>query len=284
MSTAGNTPNFIAAEPILPFRTVKMQDGNPFSVRAFTSTDTRDAMIGVTDGSLRGFRSSYHAEPGDPVVLQNGEFVQLTCASTAVIAAGNLLDADANGAVYPLTLDVLIGTNRAHFVACENAQYGEVFWAKRIGAYEDRPVQGDLVYAGAQAVQTENATPVLLDLNLSFGSRAAALGFANSYSAFGFQAIVTGSTATSQICGAYLLQGLIRGPGNASTVEFDNPQIIVASTKTVLGETNAALNCNLVINPSTGWSSLELIGLAATTMRWTFSANVSVMGSPSGTF
>jgi len=284
MSTAGNTPNFIAANQILPFRTVKMQDGNSFSVRPFASADTRDAMIGVTDGSVRGFRSSLHAEPGDPVVLQNGEFVQLTCASASVIAAGDLLDSDANGAVYPLTPDVTIGTTRAHFVACENAQYGEVFWAKRIGAYEERSVQGDLVYAGAQTAQTENATPVLLDLNLSFGSRAAALGFAQSFSTFGFQAIVTGSTATSQICGAYLFQGLIRGPGNAGGIAFDNPQVIVASTKTVLGETNAALNCNLVINSSTGWSSFELIGLAATTMRWTFSANVSVMGSTSGTF
>lgn len=281
MTTAGNTPNFVATNQVLPFRVVKIQDGNPFSVVHAGTGDVNDAVIGVADGSVRSFRSNAHAEPGDPVVLQNSEFVQVVCDPSVQIASGDLLSIGTQGTVFKVGIDTAQGANRAYFVACENAEYGEILWAKRVGSYETRPVQGDLLFA-AEYLQTTDATPTIMQMIGPLSNRASGLGYASQYIAFGFSAIVTGSTATGGTSGSYLFQGLIRGPGFGS-VSGATPMVIVASTKTVLGETNAALNCNLIIDAA-GAPALECTGIAATTMRWTYSATVSMMGSVTGTF
>lgn len=282
MTTAGNTPNFVAANQVLPFRVVKIQDGNPFSVVHAGTGDVNDAVIGVIDGSVRSFRSNVHADPGEPVVLQNSEFVQVVCDPSVQIASGDLLSIGTNGTVFKVGIDTAQGANRAYFVACENAEYGEILWAKRVGSYETRPVQGDLLF-NPEYVQTTDATPTTMSMVGALNNRATGLGYALANTAFGFSAVVTGSTATGGTSGSYLFQGLIRGPG-IGTVTGANPMVIVASTKTVLGETNAALNCNLIIEASGGNASFECVGLAATTMRWTYSATVSMMGSVTGTF
>lgn len=125
MSTAGNTPNFVAETAIYPFRCVKIGSAN-FS--AVPSTGDPEILLGVTDGSVRDFNSQYHATAGQPVSLQNGEFVQLTASGT--ISVGDLLIATTDG-------KVMADTVATEYVAqaADNATDGEVFWAKRIGAW-----------------------------------------------------------------------------------------------------------------------------------------------------
>jgi hypothetical protein len=282
MSTAGNTPNFIAAEAVLPFRVVKMQDAEAFSVKHFPSGDPSDAVIGITDGSVRSFRSNNHADAGDPVVLQNGEFVQVTCGPSVQIVAGDVLSCGNAGTVEKAAIDQLSGTKRAYFVACENAQYGEILWAKRIGAYESTTVQADLVYPSSTITTTDATATNLLFLSELTG-RAQGMGLTLGYASFGFSAILTGTTATGAVGGAYLFQGYIRSAGLGSVAPAA-PMVIVASTKTVLGETNAAMNANLVIDAASGGPAFECIGLAATEIRWSYSINVALAGSLSGTF
>lgn len=125
MSTAGHTPNFIAEEDILPFRCVKV-GSVPF--KAVPSTSDPEVLLGVTDGSVQGFQSAYHAKVGQPISLQNGEFVQLTAGGT--IAVGDTLIATTDG-------KVISDTASTEYIAqaVDNASNGEVFWAKKIGAW-----------------------------------------------------------------------------------------------------------------------------------------------------
>lgn len=125
MSTAGHTPNFIAEEDILPFRCVKV-GSVPF--KAVPSTSDPEVLLGVTDGSVQGFQSVYHAKVGQPISLQNGEFVQLTAGGT--IAVGDTLIATTDG-------KVIADTASTEYIAqaVDNASNGEVFWAKKIGAW-----------------------------------------------------------------------------------------------------------------------------------------------------
>lgn len=125
MSTAGNTPNFVAETAIYPFRCVKIGSAN-FS--AVPSTGDPEILLGVTDGSVRDFNSQYHATAGQPISLQNGEFVQLTASGT--ISVGDLLIATTDG-------KVMADTVATEYVAqaADNATDGEVFWAKKIGAW-----------------------------------------------------------------------------------------------------------------------------------------------------
>ena len=125
MSTAGNTPNFVAETAIYPFRCVKIGTAN-FS--AVPSTGNPEILLGVTDGSVRDFNSQYHATAGQPISLQNGEFVQLTASGS--ISVGDTLVATTDG-------KVMADTVATEYVAqaADNATDGEVFWAKRIGAW-----------------------------------------------------------------------------------------------------------------------------------------------------
>jgi hypothetical protein len=125
MSTAGHTPNFVAEEAVYPFRCVKV-GSLPF--KAVQSTGDPEILLGVTDGSVQGFNSTVHAAIGQPISLQNGEFVQLTAGGS--IATGDTLVASTDG-------KVVAGVSSTEYIAqaVEDAEDGEVFWAKKIGAW-----------------------------------------------------------------------------------------------------------------------------------------------------
>jgi hypothetical protein len=125
MGIAGHTPNFTAAGTILPFSCVEATTTDPFKV--VVATAETDIVLGVTDGSTRAFDSTNNALAGDPVVLQNSEFLQLRAGGT--IAIGDGLCPTTNGAV-------ITATSRIQFVACEAASSGEILWAQRVGSVE----------------------------------------------------------------------------------------------------------------------------------------------------
>jgi hypothetical protein len=139
MGIAGHTPNFTAAGTILPFSCVKAGTTDPFRVQVATLED--EVVLGITDGSTRAFDSTNHAVAGDPVVLQNSEFVQLRAGGT--IAVGDGLRPTTNGAV-------IVATARIQFVACDAAVSGEIFWAQRVGSVEPAMV-GPVVYGSSRA-------------------------------------------------------------------------------------------------------------------------------------
>ena len=126
MSTAGHTPNFVAEEAIYPFRVVQ------FGTQAFSllqATQSDQVLAGVTDGSVQGFNATTHATAGQVCSLQNGEFVQVTAGDT--IVPSDLLVATTDGKVIPAQL----GSTEAILQAAEAAEDGEIFWAKKIGAW-----------------------------------------------------------------------------------------------------------------------------------------------------
>lgn len=125
MSTAGHTPNFVAEENIYPFRCV-MVGSAPF--KAVTASSDPEILLGVTDGSVQGFNSVYNASAGQLISLQNGEFVQMTAGGT--ITVGDTLIPSTDG-------KVIAGTGDTEYIAqaAEGANDGEVFWAKKIGAW-----------------------------------------------------------------------------------------------------------------------------------------------------
>lgn len=125
MSTAGHTPNFVAEEDIYPFRCV-MVGSAPF--KAVTASSDPEILLGVTDGSVQGFNSVYNASAGQLISMQNGEFVQLTAGGT--ISVGDTLIASTDG-------KVVASTTATEYIAqaAEGANDGEVFWAKKIGAW-----------------------------------------------------------------------------------------------------------------------------------------------------
>lgn len=125
MSTAGHTPNFVAEENIFPFRCV-MVGSAPF--KAVTASSDPEILLGVTDGSVQGFNSPYNASAGQTMSLQNGEFVQLTAGGT--ITVGDTLIPSTDG-------KVVASTAATEYIAqaAEGASDGEIFWAKKIGAW-----------------------------------------------------------------------------------------------------------------------------------------------------
>jgi len=126
MSTAGHTPNFIAQENLYPFRVVQF-GSNPFSLLHATMSD--EVLAGVTDGSVSQFNRTVHAQTGEVVSLQNGEFVQVTAGGT--IVTGDLLIATTDGKVVPAAL----GSSESILQAAEAAEDGEILWCKKIGAW-----------------------------------------------------------------------------------------------------------------------------------------------------
>jgi len=139
MGIAGHTPNFTAAGTILPFSCVEATTTDPFKV--VVATAETDIVLGVTDGSTRAFDSTNNALAGDPVVLQNSEFLQLRAGGT--IAIGDGLCPTTNGAV-------ITATSRIQFVACEAASSGEILWAQRVGSVEVAE-PGPIVYGSNRA-------------------------------------------------------------------------------------------------------------------------------------
>lgn len=125
MSTAGHTPNFVAEEAIYPFRCVKVGTA-PF--KAVPSTANPEILLGVTDGSIQTFNGTYHATAGQTISLQNGEFVQLTASGS--ITVGDTLIATTDG-------KVAASVSATEYIAqaAENASDGEIFWAKKVGAW-----------------------------------------------------------------------------------------------------------------------------------------------------
>ncbi len=252
MSTAGNTPNFIAAENISPFACVRMSSS--FEVEVTNAGDAKtNAFVGVADGSVRGFNKTAHAETGEPVVLQNGQFVQLKCAGSYQIVAGQLVTFDAGGLVRPINPNEL---ERAFFVASENAEYGEIFWAQRVGAYDYLPIALQNLRLQTP-IQTNGASTVAVNLetlvpNLPIsGGQSACMSL-----------LVIGSNSAGTTTGAYRFTTAYRSYFVGQGVFY----ALVNSEKVVVGETNASLNANIAFNNNA--VELEVTGVAGETMQW----------------
>lgn len=129
MSAANYTPNLIATQNILPFSVIRVSTGVDFGVEP--NEDGVLPVVGVTDGSVSQFDSTYHATPGQPCSLQLGRFVLLRAGGA--ITRGQLL--------YPTTGGAVIGWNGATlflnmpFVSMQTASTNEIFWAARIGGF-----------------------------------------------------------------------------------------------------------------------------------------------------
>ena len=252
MSTAGNTPNFIAGTSIPTFACVRMKSS--FEVENTTAADAKtNAFVGVTDGSVRAFNKLDHAQQGDPVVLQNGQFVQLKCAGSYQIFAGQLVTFDAGGTVRPINTNEL---ERAFFVASENAEYGEIFWAQRVGAYDYLPVQLQNLNS-ADPVVTNGASTETTDLESFVPPNAIVLGQSACMSL-----LVLGSNSTGTTTGAYRFATHYRYYNNSGAQTF----AVVSTEKVVVGETNAALNANIAVNNNK--VQLEVTGVTGETMSW----------------
>ena len=125
MSDMGFTPNFIAAGTINPFRFVEIATG-----AAFTCTQANlasDNVLGVTDGSVKLFSSTAHAETGDPVTLQPSNTVQVELGGN-VSTIGALLTSNADGKA------VAGGAgNICYYMALETGASGDIIRAFRFG-------------------------------------------------------------------------------------------------------------------------------------------------------
>lgn len=126
MSDMGFTPNFIAAGTINPFRFVEIATG-----AAFTCTQANaasDNVLGVTDGSVKLFSSTAHAESGDPVTLQPSNTVQVE-AGASISTIGTLLTSDSSGRAVAGT-----STQVCYYMALETAgAAGDIIRAFRFG-------------------------------------------------------------------------------------------------------------------------------------------------------
>jgi hypothetical protein len=94
MSDMGFTPNFTAASAINPFRFVEINTTTPFTGQKANAAS--DNILGVTDGSVRRFDATAHANAGEQISLQPTNTVQVE-AGAAINTIGALLTSDADG-------------------------------------------------------------------------------------------------------------------------------------------------------------------------------------------
>lgn len=91
MSVDGIIPNLTASAAVSPYRFVKVS-GNMTGAHCATQTDIA---VGVSDGSITAFNGTYNADVGDPIQLQQGNFMQVQVAGNT--DAGELLTATTDG-------------------------------------------------------------------------------------------------------------------------------------------------------------------------------------------
>ena len=121
-----NLPNLRAEETLYPYRVV-MAGVNAFGV--IGATMDGDTLLGVTDGTTRASGASQHALNGEPVRLQQSDFVQVTAGGNVIVS------------------DLLIPTNEGKVIAYTGSSAtcllqaiqagtdGSVIWCKKIGAF-----------------------------------------------------------------------------------------------------------------------------------------------------
>jgi hypothetical protein len=138
---ATNAPQLLASVDedayIEPYRLVTFINGvTPFQMhKPYTAGTT---VVGVTSGYTNA--DGYHANPGEPITLQNTDLVQVTCGEDYEIDLGDLLAAEpSTGSVIPSSaVSAFIGDNAPNnpiLRALESATYGQVFWAQKIGGW-----------------------------------------------------------------------------------------------------------------------------------------------------
>jgi hypothetical protein len=120
----GFTPELAASGNISPFRFVKIS--GDFTGAACTAIT--DQVIGVTDGSLKLFSSTWHAQSGDPISLQPSNTVQVELGGT--VTAGNYLMPKATDG----TAVVAAGaTAVSSYIALQGGDSGDIIRAFRFG-------------------------------------------------------------------------------------------------------------------------------------------------------
>lgn len=125
MADFGFIPNLVSGGNIYPFRFVELSTS-----AAFTGTQANaasDTIVGVTDGSVYKFDSTYNAVSGTQISLQPTNTVQITACSAGV-TVGAFLTSDTDGTAKAATSGQV-----AFYIALEAANAGEVFRAFRIG-------------------------------------------------------------------------------------------------------------------------------------------------------
>lgn len=121
MSVDGIIPNLTASAAVSPYRFVKVS-GDMTGAHCATQTDIA---IGVSDGSINAFNGTYNAAVGDPIQLQQGNFMQVETASA--VDAGDLLTATTDGKALGQS-----GADQGaqyHMVAAQSSAQVAVIWA-----------------------------------------------------------------------------------------------------------------------------------------------------------
>lgn len=122
MSVDGIIPNLTASAAVSPYRFVKVS-GDMTGAHCATQTDIA---IGVSDGSINAFNGTYNAAVGDPIQLQQGNFMQIEMAGA--VDAGVMLTATTDGKA--LGADSADLGAQLHMVAAQTAAgAGAVVWA-----------------------------------------------------------------------------------------------------------------------------------------------------------
>lgn len=122
MSVDGIIPNLTASAAVSPYRFVKVS-GEMTGAHCATQTDIA---IGVSDGSINAFNGTYNAAVGDPIQLQQGNFMQVELGS-AGCDAGDLLSAQTDGKAFPS--NATDPGAQFHMVAAQTGTANSVVWA-----------------------------------------------------------------------------------------------------------------------------------------------------------
>lgn len=128
MGSTPNVPSLNASADTTPYTFVKIT-GNFTAAKCTVATDLP---IGVTDGSVYQYDSTYNALSGNQLSLQPGDIVQVQCAGN--ISAGALVQPDGNG--YAVTASTTNGNRFAgqQYVALQDGTSGAIIWIMRTGA------------------------------------------------------------------------------------------------------------------------------------------------------
>jgi len=155
-----NTPTLIASvgedAAIPPYSLVTTIQGDvPFHVTLPYNYSA--PCIGVSSGDIN--QAGYNAFSGERVRMQDSDFVQVTCSEDYEVAAGDLLAAEAySGRVIPATTAATLmpanTPNNPILRALQDATYGQVFWAQKIGGWSTASGGGAAPFTGGVSVET----------------------------------------------------------------------------------------------------------------------------------
>lgn len=134
MGAFSDTPALIAKGTILPFTFVKADSSNDDA--GLQSTANTDTILGVSDGSTKAFNSGNHAETGDPITLQGGGVVLITCnSSPGTINPGTMLEAASDGTCKAATVTVGPARRFHGYAALQAGAAGRVIRARLVGGF-----------------------------------------------------------------------------------------------------------------------------------------------------